>query len=170
MWGLLAIACADVLGFRWASPEAVPLLGDCPAAAQAVTLWADDDGDGHGDPLRAARGCLPVAGWAVDDLDCDDTRAEAWRGATEQCNGRDDDCDLAVDELPDRLWCRDRDTDGYGDPSDGIYACEQPSTRYVQECSDCDDTDSAVLGGCGASARRSRTRVPSTRGYATLRP
>ncbi len=144
---MLAMACAEALALRWLAPEEVPVVGACATPDEATTVWRDDDGDGHGDALHAARGCLPAVGWAGVDDDCDDAQADVYGGAPELCNARDDDCDGAVDEAPEQIWCKDRDDDGYGDPADGIHACEQPSS-YAEDCSDCDDDDATVGGGC----------------------
>ena len=57
----------------------------CFAGALGLPDCQDSDGDGFG---RYCGG-LP---------DCDDGAADAHPGATEQCNGRDDDCDGAIDE------------------------------------------------------------------------
>lgn len=132
MW-LLWIGCE----LRFSGPVAVPLLGSCPSAEDAVPLFEDQDGDERGGGV-ARQGCPPVAGWATLDGDCDDTDPWVYTGAPEQCNERDDDCDLVVDEAPDVLWCADFDVDGFGDPGDGVRRCDPPSS-YVLDCTDCDD-------------------------------
>ena len=144
------VACSQVLGFRFLDAEPTAKVGDCAAAATPVVVYADEDGDGVGNDLVAAQGCLPAAGWVAEAGDCDDTVPEVHEGAPELCNERDDDCDDAVDEAPERLWCADADEDGFGDAGDGIHACAQPS-HYVDECTDCDDADDAVGGGCGGA-------------------
>jgi hypothetical protein len=158
LWG-----CADWLDFRVVPPDEVPLLGRCASPDEAVPLWTDADGDGFGDPLRAARGCLPVKGYAGRAEDCDDARPTAYVGAPELCNDRDDDCDGAIDEIPDRVWCRDRDGDGFGDALDGVRRCDGPS-GYVEDCGDCDDADPTVGGGCETLGR---LELPDVRPHAS---
>ena len=151
-WVSVAVlaACSQVLGFRFVDAEPAPQVGACGAESTPVVLYADEDGDGVGNDLVAAKGCLPAAGWVAARGDCDDTLPDVYAGAPERCNERDDDCDAAVDEAPDRLWCADSDADGFGDPGDGIRACAQPS-RYIDECTDCADDDASVGGGCGGA-------------------
>ena len=64
-----------------------------------ATMWyVDLDGDGVGtDPGIAA--CMPVAGRVTVGGDCDDTNAQRYPGRAELCNGGDDNCDGAIDEL-----------------------------------------------------------------------
>lgn len=63
------------------------------------TYYADEDGDGFGDPAATRTACEPPGeGWADNGADCDDTRDDAWPGADEAANGEDDDCDGEVDE------------------------------------------------------------------------
>jgi hypothetical protein len=73
--------------------------------------FVDEDGDGY--PWGE--------GYDADDLDCDDGNADAHPGATEQCNGVDDDCDGGVDNLSDgdgdgALVCGDHPDCDDGDP------------------------------------------------------
>lgn len=143
----LVLACAELAALRFADPDPVPLVGACASEVEAVALYRDADGDDFGDGAQVRRGCLPAAGWTDRDGDCDDANPALHPEQPEQCNEIDDDCDLTVDEAPDRLWCADVDLDGFGDPGDGIRACEQPG-GYVSDCSDCDDRDAGMAGGC----------------------
>jgi hypothetical protein len=65
---------------------------------QNITVYLDEDGDGHGVPTTTALGCGANPGYASLDDDCDDADALAYPGAQELCNLRDDDCDDAIDE------------------------------------------------------------------------
>ena len=84
-------------------------------------------------------------------VDCNDNDSAVHPGATEVCNGIDDDCDGATDNgLPFAYYYRDADADGYGNPSSGerVLACRQPE-GYVDNSTgfDCNDNDSAVHPG-----------------------
>ena len=88
-------------------------------------------------------------GWAAAQAggdDCDDTDAARNPGSDERCNGEDDDCDGTVDEddaLDAITWYADSDGDSYGDPAVSDIDCTQP-TGFVEDYSDCDDTDDEV--------------------------
>ena len=124
---------------------------DCNALvddnATDATPWFDDtDGDGYGDPGRPTRACAAPAGSVADFSDCDDASAAVHPGATELCNGLDDDCDRLVDNAAAdaSIGYADTDGDGYGDPSTGVSACDPPG---VSDGTDCDDTDADVNPG-----------------------
>jgi hypothetical protein len=57
------------------------------------TVYEDADGDGYGNDANEYVGCEPPAGWVEDAGDCDDADSARNPGATELCNGLDDDCD-----------------------------------------------------------------------------
>lgn len=86
---------------------------DCDGAE---LCWVDADGDGaHGDTTTSSAdlGC----GGAVDTpADCDDHDAELSPAAAETCDGRDNDCDDAVDF--DGCDPDDLDTDGLSNADD----------------------------------------------------
>ncbi|MFH1467320.1 MAG: MopE-related protein [Pseudomonadota bacterium] len=115
-------------------------------ALDAATWYADADGDGHGDAATTTTACYPPSGFVADDSDCDDALAAVNPAATEACDGRDDDCDGAVDETGatgEATWCADTDGDGYGDVFTTIASCTQP-TGFVADATDCDDALAAV--------------------------
>ena len=122
----------------------------------------DDDGDGVNNcddscPDTLADTVVDAAGCTVivdadndgdpDSSDCDDSDPSIHHGATEVCDGLDNDCDGLVDEdgVCDQphTWYRDADDDGYGDTSVTTQAIQQP-TGYVANDDDCDDFDSDV--------------------------
>jgi hypothetical protein len=60
--------------------------------------YADADGDTYGNPLVTLTNCTQPYGYVSNSLDCNDASANAYPGATEICNGGDDDCDTVIDE------------------------------------------------------------------------
>ena len=95
------------------------------------------------------------SGPSVDDADgdgftddCDDNDPDVFPGATEYCDGLDNDCDNQVDEDPadGETWYADDDGDGYGDPNVESISCEAPA-GYVANSGDCDDTDALFNPG-----------------------
>ncbi len=114
-----------------------------------LTWYADADGDGFGDTDQSARACQAPPGFVANDTDCNDGRALIWPGAPEVCDGLDNNCDLAIDELPasgSQVWYADDDGDLYGDPSDWVEACAQPA-GYIAENTDCNDNRQLVNPG-----------------------
>jgi len=122
---------------------------------------ADADGDGF---VVAPRGS-----------DCDDSRADVHPGATEVCNGRDDNCAGGIDEgftvgvacggdagcgsfiqceqdggtlcAPGKAWYRDGDQDGWGNTPEVRFSCSRPDGGYVPDAGDCDDGTPRVHPG-----------------------
>jgi hypothetical protein len=124
--------------------------GEDPSVTGQGTWYADTDGDGHGagGPIVA---CTQPINTSTNSNDCNDTDPTIFPGQVEVCNDVDDDCDGLIDDNdPDvqgRLaWYIDLDEDGYGNPADSIYQCDQPEGR-VGNNKDCDDADPAINPG-----------------------
>jgi hypothetical protein len=116
-------------------------LTDEDDAADAAIWYADTDGDGYGDLSSVTAACAAPAGFVADATDCDDARGSVSPAGVETCDGRDDDCDGAVDEpeaFDARVWYADADFDGYGDVSVTTAACDAPA-GFVGNDDDCDD-------------------------------
>ena len=113
-------------------------------AANMTTYYGDADGDGYGDSANTTEAmCTPPIGYVEDNMDCDDNDPAIYPGATEVCNGIDDDCDGTVDEGLTNTYYADDDADGYGDPDDTIMACSPPA-GYVANDGDCNDADATI--------------------------
>ena len=111
-----------------------------------VTYYADADGDGYGDAAVDSTDCTQPAGYVQNSTDCDDTNSSINPGATESCNGIDDDCDGSIDEGVQTTYYADGDVDGYGDPAVDSTDCTQPA-GYVSNNTDCDDGDANEFPG-----------------------
>ncbi len=118
-------------------------------ATDAANLYADADEDGFGDPATERVVCAPADGEVEDDGDCDDDDEAINPGATETCNGVDDDCDGASDnDATDAAdWYPDSDGDGYGDASGKVTQCEAPEGGFIAVDGDCDDTHAGISPG-----------------------
>ena len=103
---------------------------------EAVTWYADLDGDRYGDPEGAStRASRVLEGFSLLANDCDDTTGAISPAAPERCNGRDDDCNGLADFA---IGVNDfEDDDG-----DGI-----PDARCAGDAGDCDDRDPDVRPG-----------------------
>ena len=64
----------------------------------ASTYYADADGDGFGNASVSQLACVQPTGYVLNNTDCDDAVATTYPGATELCNGVDDNCSGFVDE------------------------------------------------------------------------
>ena len=72
----------------------------CANIPAPTLAYPDTDRDSHGDRNATAEpfcGSVPQT-HSVRNTDCDDTRANVYAGATELCDGRDNDCDNTPDE------------------------------------------------------------------------
>ena len=108
---------------------------------ETSTWYADDDGDGYGDPAVSQEAASQPSGFVDNADDCDDGDAAVNPGAAERCDGVDNDCDGAIDgeAAVDRLSChRDADGDGYGDPASLVEDCTC-AEGWVENAEDCDD-------------------------------
>lgn len=110
------------------------------------TYYLDMDEDGHGDPTATAKGCSPQPGQVSTQDDCNDRDAAIYTGATEICDGKDNDCDAQQDEGVLQTFYLDADEDGYGNPTKSLQACAAP-VGYVADNTDCKDTNDEINPG-----------------------
>lgn len=96
--------------------------------ASSGSFCQDWDGDGFGN----AAVCVTVAtfGYVNDNTDCNDSNDNTYPGATEYCNGSDDDCNDIIDD-------NDSDGDGYYS-NDATCVANYNGTRpdLLTDCAD----------------------------------
>jgi hypothetical protein len=63
-----------------------------------VNYYQDLDGDGFGNASVLSNFCSPLPGYVTNSTDCDDSNSAIHPGATEVCDGDDNDCDSTIDE------------------------------------------------------------------------
>jgi hypothetical protein len=117
-------------------------------ASNTVTFYADSDNDGYGDVTDSQDACAAPNGYVTDSTDCDDTNSAVNPGEIEVCDSADNDCDGYVDVGANdaTTFYADADGDSFGDASDSVDACSQPS-GYVTDDTDCDDTEPDAYPG-----------------------
>jgi hypothetical protein len=114
-----------------------------------TNYYVDSDGDGFGAKGSApTSSCAPLAGHVSTATDCDDARAGVHPGATEICNGLDDDCNGQVDDgLTFISYYPDADGDGHGRAGvAGQSACSPPVGKVTSN-DDCNDSSATVYPG-----------------------
>jgi hypothetical protein len=119
-------------------------LKDEEGAIGCVQYYKDKDDDEYGMTVQPACLCGPSGQYqATQAGDCDDSQWGVHPGATEVCNGTDDDCD-GVKDNAGAVGCamlyEDKDKDGYGVTETGKCYCA-PSGFYTATVpGDCDDS------------------------------
>jgi len=71
---------------------------DEASATGAIAFYADADGDGFGNARATVLACSEPEGYTTSATDCDDTDEDTYPGATELCDGNNNDCDLTTTE------------------------------------------------------------------------
>ncbi|HRD82742.1 MAG TPA: putative metal-binding motif-containing protein, partial [Saprospiraceae bacterium] len=116
---------------------------DCNDSNNALnpnTVWyLDADGDGYYTGTGVTQCASPGAGYRYTGIlgggDCNDDPATGGMtnpGATESCNGIDDNCNGMVDEgLSFVTYYQDSDGDTFGNPAVSQSTCDGPPAGYV---------------------------------------
>ncbi|MCX6796118.1 MAG: putative metal-binding motif-containing protein, partial [Candidatus Falkowbacteria bacterium] len=94
-------------------------------ACTPTTWYHDGDADGFGDASGSTSSCTQPTGYVSNSTDCDDTNSAVNPGATEVCDGIDNDCDLTIDE--GALWTNKGQACSVGQgicQASGTYICD----------------------------------------------
>ncbi|MCB9678991.1 MAG: putative metal-binding motif-containing protein [Alphaproteobacteria bacterium] len=99
--------------------------------------YADGDGDTYGTNVTglSSTACTPAADWSTRNDDCNDGASAVHPGATEVCNGIDDDCSGSIDPL-------EVDNDG-----DGVVECAPWMGGGTMGGGDCNDQNGQIYPG-----------------------
>jgi len=123
--------------------------GTCDCAGTLPSVWyADNDGDGLGDPNNSTESCDQPAGFVSNSND-DNDECDGVLDECGVCNGSGiaaGTCDCAGN-LPS-VWFADNDGDGLGDPNNSTESCDQPA-GFVSNSNDDNDSCDGVLDECG---------------------
>jgi hypothetical protein len=124
--------------------------GDCDdnnaAVVAPVIYYTDADNDGFGDDATATPFCQAPVNMIAIGGDCNDANNAVYPGATEICDGLDNNCNGQEDEgLTFLNYYFDGDSDGYGIGNPTV-ACS-PVAGYATQTGDCDDSNNTVYPG-----------------------
>ncbi|GMV43047.1 MAG: hypothetical protein AMXMBFR64_47630 [Myxococcales bacterium] len=113
--------------------------------------YLDKDGDNYGLTVNKKCLCVPAGDYkTLVPGDCDDTNSTVNPGATEACNGVDDDCDAQIDETGASgctVFYEDVDKDGYGKTAIKACMCSPSGNLTTTLSGDCADADATVYPG-----------------------
>lgn len=113
---------------------------DDPTVGAGPPWFFDQDRDGYGGDEVQDACATPGEGWVRTGGDCGDADPTIHPGATERCDGVDQDCDGALDNgFANIPVFADEDGDGYGGLSAGEACAIVPGISA--NTGDCDDTN-----------------------------
>ncbi|MFY1831200.1 putative metal-binding motif-containing protein [Myxococcus fulvus] len=126
--GAACTASNGCMGVFQCDPEGLARV--CHASPSGQRVYLDADRDGYGAGTGTIMCGTPPTGYVLNNQDCDDTASNVHPGATEWCDGRDNNCDNIRDEGYPNLGsvCLDANSQ-----CGGTYQCstEQNSTVCV---------------------------------------
>ena len=111
-----------------------------------ITYYLDADRDGYGGFGGTIEACGPPDGYADNQTDCNDANPDINPGATEVCDGLDNNCDTIVDNVLDPPLCSSQEgvcngavmiCTGFG----GWQDCDTPEYEESEESCDGLDND-----------------------------
>ncbi|MFK7757698.1 MAG: MopE-related protein [Flavobacteriales bacterium] len=109
-----------------------------------AVYYLDSDGDGYGNNNASVISCFQPDNYVTNGDDCNDVNGNINPGASEVCNGADDDCSGTIDDnLTVQIYYEDDDNDGFGNADVSVEDCQQPN-GFVLNNLDCDDSDNNI--------------------------
>ena len=135
------LGCTDPTANNF-DPSATIDDGSCTFGS-ALVWYADTDNDGFGDLLNTTVAVTQPAGFVSDNTDCNDNNANVNPGATEVCDGLDNNCNGQIDEGVTTTYYADNDGDGFGNTNETTQACSAPS-GFVINNTDCNDNNANI--------------------------
>jgi len=129
-------------------------LTDPEGSQGAVTYYKDHDDDGYGVTGDHKNLCSASGEYTAGQYgDCNDNNSNVSPGATEKCNGVDDNCDGSTD--PDGssgcvTYYIDQDQDAYGGSSNKCSCTKSYPYTSTQGNQDCCDSDGSAHPGQGS--------------------
>ena len=138
---LLGAGCYETSGLFGEEPprsDNDDAAGDDDAGDDDTSAADDDDdtsaADGDGDGVSV-------------DQDCDDEDPTAFPGATEHCDGVDNNCDGQIDEGLLVTMYQDFDGDGWGTEATAASVCPDSAAPWTELFGDCNDAHTGINPG-----------------------
>jgi|GEM_PF-1482366 len=117
--------------------------------------YEDNDKDTYGNPSKVLNACAQPSGYVTNNKDCDDSNKDIKPGATEICDGVDNNCNKETDEgnVCNVYFYCDSDKDGQNAASSTAHCTDYVCyNKYIATCpsiagTDCNDTNSSIFKG-----------------------
>lgn len=140
----LRLVMRDVSGVGSRVSMAIDNISVCAES----TFYADVDTDTYGDAASSVSSCNAPLGYVSNNTDCNDGNSAVHPGASEICNGIDDDCAGGADDgLTFLNYYTDGDSDGFGDMSASAVNSCSAVAGSVTNNTDCNDANNSIYPG-----------------------